>query len=150
MKEAIANAGIFNLVITFVIILLAFFIGSLGYSKAFKVKNRIIEEIEKDHDYSDNTQSRIEEWLGTIGYRVKSNFNSRTCGTEYYRGKKGRLVNRGGNYEYCVYKFYTCLHSRCSTHYRAVSFMYFDVPVISQLIKIPIKGETISFSQIKS
>ena len=43
MKEAIANAGVFNLVIIFVIVLLAFFIGSLSYSKAFKTKNKIIE-----------------------------------------------------------------------------------------------------------
>ena len=50
MKEAIANAGIYNLVIIFVIILLAFFIGSLSYSKAFKVKNKIIEEIERIKD----------------------------------------------------------------------------------------------------
>ena len=55
MKEAIANAGVFNLIIIFVIILLAFFIGSLGYSKAFKVKNLIVYEIEKDEGYDAKT-----------------------------------------------------------------------------------------------
>lgn len=47
MKEAISNAMIFNLIIVFVVILIMLFIGSLSYSKAFKVKNRIVEEIEK-------------------------------------------------------------------------------------------------------
>ena len=50
MKEAISNAMIFNLIIVFVVILIMLFIGSLSYSKAFKVKNRIVEEIEKDED----------------------------------------------------------------------------------------------------
>ena len=45
MKEAIANAGIFNLVIIFVIILIAFFIGSLSYSKAFKVSCKAISSL---------------------------------------------------------------------------------------------------------
>ena len=70
MKEAIANAGIFNLIIIFVIILLMFFIGSLSYSKAFKVKNKIVEEIEKDQGYTSSTEARVEEWLGNIGYRA--------------------------------------------------------------------------------
>ena len=62
MKEAISNAFVFNLVIVFVIILLAFFIGSIGYSKASKVKNRIVEEIEKQaakHDVIQNVLVQI-------------------------------------------------------------------------------------------
>ena len=74
MKEAIANAGVFNIVIIFVIILLAFFVGSLGYSKAFKAKNKIVEEIEKDQAYTiginDSTETRVEQWLSKIGYRL--------------------------------------------------------------------------------
>ena len=48
MKEAISNAFVFNLIIVFVIILIAFFVGSISYSKASKVKNRIVEVIEKE------------------------------------------------------------------------------------------------------
>ena len=56
MKEAISNAMIFNLIIVFVVILIMLFIGSLSYSKAFKVKNRIVEEIEKDKEEAVRTQ----------------------------------------------------------------------------------------------
>lgn len=153
MREAIANAGVFNLVIVFVIILLAFFIGSLGYSKAFKVKNKIVDEIEKDHGYLPTTQDSIEKWLGTIGYRLKSTIGAGNCGTETFNGKTGELVSSGSNYQYCVYKFNSCGNTnvkKCSTHYRVVSYMYFDVPVINSLIKIPVKGETVSFSEINS
>lgn len=153
MKEAIANAGVFNLVIIFVVILLAFFIGSLGYSKAFKVKNKIVDEIEKDHGYLSTTQDSIESWLGNIGYRMKTGLGSSGCGSETFNGRAGELVSSGSNYQYCVYKFDNCgtgNSKKCSVHYRVVSFMYFDIPIISQLIKIPVKGETISFSEINS
>ena len=105
MKEAIANAGVFNLVIIFVIILLAFFIGSLSYSKAFKVKNKIIEEIEKDQGY-------------TIGV------NDSTEG----RSDK----------------------AKCGKYYRVITYMYFDIPIISQLLRLPVSGETMIFNEVDS
>ncbi len=154
MREAIANAGIFNLVIIFVIILLAFFIGSLGYSKAFKVKNKIIDEIEKDQGFTETTRGNIEKWLGSIGYRVNTSNSNNVCGTETFSGMNGTLESVNSKYQYCVYKFDTCSSrytnsKRCAVHYRVVSFMYFDVPVISSLIRIPVKGETISFVTMK-
>ena len=155
MKEAIANAGIFNLVIIFVVILLAFFIGSLGYSKAFKVKNKIIEEIEKDQGFTDTTRVNIETWLGRLGYRVSDSNNNSMCGTETFNGMNGSLESVNSKYQYCVYKFDTCNSKltdskKCSVHYRVVSFMYFDVPVIGGLVKIPVKGETINFVTMES
>ena len=50
MKEAIGNAFIFGLVITFIGIFILFFATSTSYTKAFKVKNKIIEIIEKHHN----------------------------------------------------------------------------------------------------
>ena len=126
MKEAIANAGIFNLVIIFVIVLLAFFIGSLGYSKAFKVKDRIIEEIEKERGYTEVARKNIEDFLISVGYRISSGNNN--CGEETFSRNKGILQNTNSKYQYCVYKFDTCSGKKCSVHYRVVSYMYFDVP----------------------
>lgn len=148
MKEAIANAGIFNLVIIFVIVLLAFFIGSLGYSKAFKVKDRIIEEIEKERGYTEVARKNIEDFLISVGYRISSGNNN--CGEETFSRNKGILQNTNSKYQYCVYKFDTCSGKKCSVHYRVVSYMYFDVPIINQLLKVPVKGETVSFTKVKS
>ncbi|MBR2708426.1 MAG: hypothetical protein IKE90_03210 [Bacilli bacterium] len=155
MKEAIANAGVFNLVIIFVVILLSFFIGSLGYSKAFKVKNKIVEEIEKDEGYDDVTEDSIEEWLGEMGYRMNTGFSYNECPEEVFNGQSGEVVNKNSNYQYCVYKFDNCtsMESTCiksNVHYRVIAYMYFDVPIINNLIKIPVKGETKSFTTLNS
>lgn len=162
MKEAIANAGISNLVIIFVIILLTFFIGSLSYSKAFKVKNKIIEEIEKDQEYtkgsSNSTENRVEQWLSNIGYRVNTTNqkNTSTCASKVNGngGSYGTLINTNGNYQYCVYEFNTCTENsdkaKCGKYYRVITYMYFDIPIISGFIKIPVNGETMIFNEINS
>lgn len=156
MKEAIANLGVFNLIITFVIILLAFFIGSLSYTKAFKVKNKIVEEIEKDKGYfTDITEPAVEDWLSEIGYRMNTGFNSYQCPLETYNGINGTVVNTSSDYQYCVYKFDSCEgkitdKKKCSIHYRVVAYMYFDVPIINNLVKIPVKGETVSITTLDS
>ena len=161
MKEAIANAGIFNLVIIFVIILIAFFIGSLSYSKAFKVKNKILEEIEKDQAYTtgvnNSTEDRVEEWIGNIGYRVNTGNtrNTTNCPTAVGNGgERGKLVNTDGDYQYCVYEFNTCTaradKAKCGKYYRVTAYMYFDIPILSGLLRIPVSGETMIFNEIDS
>ena len=153
MKEAIANAGVFNLIIIFVIILLAFFIGSLSYSRAFKAKNRIIEEIERDQGYTtgtNSTESRVEDWLGNIGYRYNTTGRNNCPTVTGNGGASAELVSRSADYEYCVYKFDTCQkdkdNAKCGTYYRVITYMYFDIPIISQLAKIRVSGETMIFN----
>lgn len=161
MKEAIANAGVFNLVIMFVIILLAFFIGSLSYSKAFKVKNKILEEIEKDQGYTigtnDSTEDRVEEWIASVGYRVNTGNarNTENCpAVTGNGGEEGKLINKDGDYQYCVYEFDTCVRgsdkAKCGKYYRVTAYMYFDIPIISGLLKLPVSGETMIFNEIDS
>ena len=155
MKEAIANAGVFNLIIIFVIILMAFFVGSLGYSKAFKVKNYIINEIEKNEGYDDSLQEEIDSWLSQVGYRLNAGVDRRNCPTV---NGESAINNRQSDYQYCIYKFETSsetknssnVSAKQSTYYRVIAYMYFDVPIINDLIRIPVTGETISFTTINS
>ncbi len=153
MKEAIANAGVFNLIIIFVFILLAFFIGSLSYSKAFKVKNKIIDEIEKEEGYNDNTVLEIDSWLKEIGYRVDPRDGSFNC-PAVDKDNGILMEDNSSKYQYCVYKFDTCKgHDNkaiCGTYYRVIAYMYFDVPIVGDLIKIPVNGETKTFTVLKS
>lgn len=166
MKESIGNALLFNMVIMFVVILIAFFVGSLSYSKAFKVKNKIVEEIEKEGEDSSDPENayahahdEIEAWLGSgddgngIGYRrntVGGTNNTGNCSTD---NPNAELINKTSNYEYCVYRVSTCDNSnkaKCGIYYQVVTYMYFDVPIIEGLIKIPVRGETLTFTKIES
>ena len=173
MKEAISNAFVFNLVLVFVIILLIFFVGSIGYSKASKVKNRIIEEIEKEAEHSehpenayDNAKEEIENWLAFgsedgsgIGYRMNTRGGAKTAcpsassiQSSLPSGTKVKNVTETNDYEYCVYRIEYCDRNdaRCTLYYRVIAYMYFDVPIIGQMIQVPVTGETMSFTTLNS
>ena len=164
MKESISNAMLFYIIITFVVILIMFFVGSLSYSKAYKVKNKIIEEIEKEGDTAqdpytayDRAQGSIEQWLAAggengvgIGYRpiTGSATNKENC-----TDTKGEIVNKNNRYQYCVYRIDTCAQGRegrCGVYYKVTTFMFFDIPVIGDLLKIPVSSETMIFTKIDS
>ena len=157
MKESISNAMVFNLIITFVIVMIMLFIGSLSYSKAYKVQNKIIEEIEKDQDFTEDTMSRINSWLRDegVGYHARE-LDGRNCANSVTSaGLTGNLVNAGDRvYDFCVYRFNTCAadsdSAKCGTYYRSISSMYFDFPVIGDFIRIPVTGETMTFHEINS
>lgn len=133
MREAIGSSLLFNIVLTIVIIMIAFLIGSLAYSKAFKVKNRIIDIIVKNEDYNDAAKKEINDMLSEVGYR-KQKLNSQTkCSSD-------SLVDRGG-YDYCVYRK-TSSNNDGNYYYKVVTYMYFDIPVIGRLLTFPVSGET--------
>ena len=179
MNQAISNALLFNIVIVFVIVLIGFFVGSLSYSKASKVKNRIIEEIEKYGESADDQEDidnaykdaacGILTWLENgdtdngvgIGYR-KIGSSTRQCPdlnikTDERENLKVDTVSSITNsedckytsnpYEYCVYMIKRCNVNKksCYTYYRVRTYMYFDVPIIEDLVKIPVDGETMGF-----
>ncbi len=162
MKESISNAFLFNIIIIFVIIMIAFFVGSLSYSKAFKVKNKIVEEIEKEGENSTDpataytrAEDDITEWLNAgddgngIGYRPKTNAVSGVrCNND-----RGTLVSQSSDYQYCVYMINTCTNGRenkCGVYYRVTAYMFFDIPIIGDMIQIPVSGETMIFQKIES
>lgn len=171
MREAIANANIFNIVIVFTILLLMFFVGSLSYTKAFKVKNGIVNQIEKDEgwfeDKKNNSLAKVEDWLLSIGYRTSS---TNSCSTYEAQEKKNcsstnpescyKLVNnKSKKYDFCVFKKIVCnglpknfnlkdSYGKCSTRYKVIAFMYFDMPIIGGLVKVPVSGETVSFTEL--
>lgn len=137
MKEAFGTAYVVNFVIVFVILFIFFFVAGMSYTKAFKIKNRIVDIIEENECYSEDancsSKSEIQNVLKEAGYRV-TNSNpdcKKIQGTE--------LLTQGTNeYDYCVYKFTT---SRGS-YYKAAAFMYYEIPVVGINVKFPVYGET--------
>lgn len=146
MREAIGNSLLFNLVVVFVSLIILFFIGILAYSKAYRVKNRIIEIIEKHEDYS-LAYEEINASLGDFGYRITS---KNECDSEKVKSHLEGLTYNGVSYErvdddynndynYCVFQ----LGNSGSNHYYIVTtFVQFDFPFIGDLLVFPVYGET--------
>lgn len=128
MREAVGNTFIVSIIITFVIVFIILFATSTSYTKAYKVKNKIIDIIEENNGVGAATYKEIDQFLGGIGYRV--NETKRKCpnGGE----------NPSSSYRYCIYPKSTSK----GVYYVVTAYMYFDVPILSAILEMPVQGET--------
>lgn len=148
MREAIGSAFIVNLILIFIGVISALVIGSISYSKAYKVKDRIIYIIEKHDGWSTSTEEEINKNLKTIGYKIDSGYNSsceriyqKRYGSSYDQSRLVHGANLGnGQYDYCVYQNH--YDSGIGDYYSVTTFMHFDIPLIGGLLEFPVSGET--------
>lgn len=128
-------------------------IGGLSYSKAFKIKNRIIEVIEKYKGYTADTEADVEALLKETGYPVQRNRNWKCPNGRgedaagLNAGEEGiSAINNSDNYKYCIYQYKTVR----GYYYSVVTYMPIELPLIGDLIRfeIPIYGDTKVFLDI--
>lgn len=129
MKEAIGTSYVFSLMMVFVGILIVMFVGSIAYTKGFKVRNKVIDLIEKNEGYTDIAIEQIDENLASIGYKIID----KECPT-----KKGTAGIQRSDYRYCVYEY----NIEKGTYYGVMVFISFDIPLIGNYVEIPIYGES--------
>lgn len=156
MKGAIGNALILNMVITFIIIFFSLLIGSMAYSKAYKVKNYLINQIDEfQRQGKTEFNSRIgnldkewdekaNEYLQRVGYGLTANNNSCPDKEGYHLWVK----NGEGRYDYCIYRKYTTgvMDNNPTVlrkyNYLVIAYLKLDLPVVGKYLRIPITGET--------
>lgn len=145
MKEAIGTSFVLGLVITFLIIFMLLFATSLSYTKAFKVKNRIVEIIEKYDDIlkveihnnnrlNNEVETEINNALSEIGYRISTTPND--CPER--NGAQALVKNTTANYEYCIYHY----NNKRGDYYGVTAYIYYEVPIIGANLRFPVYGET--------
>ena len=156
MKGAIGNALILNIVITFVIIFLLLVVGSMAYTKAYKVKNYLLVEVTKYVENNDHynfvsfhNDAEINKWdeivnpyLGKTGYSLAT--SSTSC-PKKYNDYNVVVKNDLGRYDYCIYKRESDEGDLKSSTYMILAYMKLDLPAVGNYIRIPIKGETKNF-----
>jgi len=174
MKGAIGSAFILDIVITLIIIFFTLIIGSMAYTKAYKIKNFIVNSVEKYEDMRGplNTISfnhvswadMVNPYLRESGYIISS--KKKQCPVKTQKDTRGvekeiEIIKNTkiGDYEYCIYKnthdnrYGSEIHNKIipikkNYHYIVLVYMKFDIPVIGKFIKIPITGETRTFYTI--
>lgn len=132
MREAFGNVFIVNIIIIFVVVFIFLFAGSTSYTKAYKVKNKIINIIEENKGYDTEAKDQIATFLATTGYRISKKHN---C-----PARNGASVKKDStrNYRYCIYEY----TKGDNTYYGVTAYMYFDLPLISSRLELPVYGET--------
>lgn len=133
MKDAIGGSMLLYIVVFFVSIIIVFFVSVLSFSKAYKVKNRIIEVIEEHGEYNADVAENLVDDMNRAGYLVANSEQiSNRCGA-------GNLSN-DASHLYCVYK--KDLEDEDSFVYSVVTYIHFDIPIIGDRLTFSVKGET--------
>lgn len=134
MKESIANAYILMITIVFITLIMLFFSASLAYTKAFKVKNRIVNIIEANGGYNDDAIDEIEQSLADLGYRINK---GEGCTARF---PDSTVLTQPGNtdYRYCVQETV----GQKGKYYGVTAYMYFEIPLIGKTLEFPVYGET--------
>ena len=156
MREAIGNSFVLNFIITFLFLFMLIFVATLSYTKAFKVKNRIIDTIENydgnianNGTLNTNFKDELDTKLSEMGYRIsrKNDCNdaksNRITSNENYNNKVTTL-NTQSSYRYCIYESDT----ERGKYYTVVAYIYFEVPLIGAKLEFPIYGETRIFMNL--
>lgn len=163
MKGAIGNAFILNMVITFIIIFYMLLIGSMAYSQAYRTKNYLVNALEQyetnrrrqckecEVTYNeDEWNNLVNEYLEQVGYVMSTEDSCpvrlNRDGYSFWRERRAGL----NDYDYCVYKKLHINNDEISRYnYLVEIYMEFDFPVIGNFIRIPFRGETKTYTQIK-
>lgn len=152
MRESLGGSLLLNLVIVFAGLVIIFFISILSYSKAYRVKNRIVEIIEKYGAYEKidaNGKNAITEELNpdlsAAGYETSI---PRKCDTirtrlvnEKYTGALSSNLNKTYGYDYCVFEMKSSTNST-GKYYVVVTFIHFEIPILGDFLTFPVYGET--------
>lgn len=141
MKEAIGGSWLLMIVILFVIVFACFISVSVNWSKCYKVKDNILFLIEKNRGMNSKTLVDINEYLSDVGYRSTGECPPNSCWYpfNYSRSQSATPAN------FCVSKNVvssTALGHPVSAYYSVRVFFRLDMPIISNLIKLNIDGET--------
>ena len=145
MREAIGGTWLFGLVITFIVFFASFLAVSINYSKAFHVKNNVVDLISKYEGNNCSARKKISEYLKTSGALVTGKCPSLEDNKSEYIGYNlaGENVGTGKDAYYCIAVDETDSNSNMNKKfYRVIVFYKIDLPVLGNIATFKIKGET--------
>lgn len=156
MKESISYSFLLNIVIVFIFVCFAIIMGVLSYYRAFRANEAIVESIEKYEGFNCASQAEIDRKLGTIGYvtpfSVTCDDKDQPCKTDTNENYKILSYNLDGpsiEEEEAVYAAGDNMSSISITNegtkhyqYGVYTYMYVDLPVVSNMIRIPFYSKT--------
>lgn len=139
MRESIGGSFLLYIVIFFIGVIILFFASIMSYSKAYRVKNRIINVVESSGCSTTESDiiSTIDSDLKDAGYTYttagKCNFNNE-C-----QNFNTKFPNNGENFNYCICKID---NGNNGFYYEVITFTEFEFPIIKDVIRSNVHGES--------
>lgn len=171
MRQSISYAFLLNIVITFIFITFAVIMGIMSYYRAFKANAIITSSIEKYEGYNCLAKEEIERKLQTIAYNLPfrlncSKFSGKNC--EVSNTNNYIVISENDNASNWTYKDGNIMNSQvycknssgkstpkdCQNtetyRYTVYTYMYVDVPILSNVLKIPFAAKTSTLNEFRN
>lgn len=167
MKEAIGGVSLFQIVILFLLLFTGVMCLTINHSKAFGVKDEIINILETDtlasygtvstYEVSTSTMQQIIDHLNEVGYRITGDCPS---GDWVGYDRNGSKVSK--NASFCIRSVNVsnayrndllekCKNNKCDityddfpsmVYYDVILFYQLDIPIISKVFNLKLYGST--------
>lgn len=154
MRESMGAAWIMVITMTFITLFSGFLAFSINYSKAFRVKDGVVERIRKFNGLRQTTIDDIDTYLNQIGYKSKGNCKKYFT-SEYGSGSNAKVlgvndrkvekVTENGLYNYCIIKVTSDKsgsNKSTSSYYKVVVFFALRISNINIGSTFRVTGET--------
>lgn len=163
MKESIGTAWLMGIVAMFIALFSGYLAFSVNYSKSFRVKDGIIERINKHNGFNDEAVDEINDFIGTINYNARgdcfrwfdpdseeANRDTLATGEYHYAGVLGDQISvdystKNSMFNYCVMKVTKPQSSRAdinSSYYKVIVFYSLQIGNITLGSFFRTTGET--------
>ena len=147
MRETVGATWVYQLVIIFMLIFVAFLALTMNYTKAFKIKNDVVSIVEKYEGFSKKSVSIINNYLLSSGYTTMNSCYSGEMGSQDLKSNVLKSATSGQKYYYCVSKLPTATGTKLDrAKYRVRIFFRFDLPVIGHLYTFEAEGVTVDIT----
>ncbi len=142
MREAIGSYFLTGIVVTFVVLFTGYLCLSINMNKAYKVKNEIINIIQKNNGLNGEAVEQIKEYMDHIGYRTYGNCDSKEDGKA--------MITQGNRGLFCAKEMYVKYETSNNTkeqfpdsaYYQIKVFFSIDLPIVRNMFTFSIKGST--------
>jgi hypothetical protein len=166
MKESIGGTWLYGLAITLIALFTTFVSVTTNYARTYKIKDHIISIIEANDGVTPDTLAEISDYLSSTGYAStgecpESRGNSAQWHGFSYKKDETKPVGFGTNANYCLVKYTVTCRVKDSTddtsaylrgqqsynsfpraYYGVATFFRLDWPILRQVIKVNLTGET--------
>ncbi len=128
MKDAIG--GVFNItfIAIFIVVVSGYLAFSVSYSKAFKVKNKIISVLEQYQHHNEASKEKIDDYINKLGYNTTSDTSRVNKGNDCWECRNG----------YCVkWNYVDELGSstgRPKGYYSVITFVNVQIPIFQKFL----------------
>ena len=147
MRDAIGQVFVLQIILVFVLLINGYMAYSVNYTRAFRVKNQIVNIIEQYEGPTDEAMAKIGSYVDGMTYRVPqtliNNFRNR-----YASNSDDGEVSCQDGWCYIAHNVKTTGGDGelNGTYYSVITFVNIDIPVINNLIGLgdflSVSGET--------